>query len=162
MVQVNSGKDKGKIGEILKVDRTKNRVIVDGVNFKLKRKRGGDTEDGENQSGITTIQHGIHYSNVNLVDPETGVGTKIRYAYLADGTKVRISRTTGTIIPKPENEQMTYKNRHKDKVDGEYDTPVDKVLEVTYFGEDFTRVRLEFEEYIAEKEKMEKLLIFDR
>ena len=111
IVQVNSGKDKGKIGEVLKVDRKKNRVTVEGVNIKLKRKLDQSAEDGESQRGIETIQHGIRYSNVNLVDPETGVGTKTRFAYLADGTKVRISRDTGTIIPKPERENLTYKFR---------------------------------------------------
>merc|ERR1711976_971206 len=93
---------------------------VEGVNIKLRRKMDQSAEDGESQGGIQTIQHGIHYSNVNLVDPETGVGTKTRFAYLADGTKVRISRDTGTIIPKPERENLTYKFRHKDKIDGEY------------------------------------------
>jgi hypothetical protein len=80
---------------------------------------------------------------------------------LADGTKVRISKSTGTIIPAANREHLTYANRHKEQTDGAMDTPVDKVLEVTYFGEDFVKVRLEFEQYIAEKESTEKLLIFD-
>lgn len=43
----------------------------------------------------------IHYSNLNLVDPVTGFPTKITYSYV-DGTKVRISKRSGAIIPKPE------------------------------------------------------------
>ena len=158
-VQVNSGKDKGKIGEITHVNRQKNRVVVSGVNYKLKRTKSKDQDEGTS-SGITTIQHAIHYSNVNLVDPESGKGTKTRYGFLADGTKVRISKSSGTIIPPPNREHLNYVNRHKDQVDGPLDTPVDKVFEVTYKGEDFVKVRLEFEAYIAEKENTEKLLIF--
>jgi large subunit ribosomal protein L24 len=159
-VQVNSGKDKGKIGMVTHLYRKKNRLVVEGVNYKLKRTKAKDQDDNST-SGISTIQHPIHYSNVNLVDPESGKGTKTRYGFLADGTKVRISKSTGTIIPAANREHLTYANRHKEQTDGAMDTPVDKVLEVTYFGEDFVKVRLEFEQYIAEKESTEKLLIFD-
>ena len=46
-------------------------------------------------------------------------------------------------------------------MDGISDTPPDKVLEVTYKGEDFSAIKKEFDEYIREKERREKLLIFD-
>lgn len=56
----------------------------------------------------------------------------------------------------------------KDKVDGMKDTPADsvyhkllKVLELTYQGEDFGKIKREFEEFIKKKEKKEKLLVFE-
>ncbi len=48
----------------------------------------------------------IHVSNVNLQDPETGKGTKVKYGFLEDGLKVRISKKSGSLIPKPEH--LTY------------------------------------------------------
>lgn len=160
IVQVNSGKDKGKIGTVLHMERKFNKVYVEGVNYKLKRVKAD--EDGEGKSGINTIQHPIHYSNVNLVDPETGEGTKTRFGFLADGTKVRISRTSGQIIPKPDRSDASYSSRNEHKIDGKYDTSVDKVLEVTYKGEDFLKVKNEFDEYIRRKEELEHLLVFSR
>jgi large subunit ribosomal protein L24 len=44
----------------------------------------------------------VHVSNVNLVDPKSQKGTKVGYAFTAMGFKVRVSKSTGTPIPKPE------------------------------------------------------------
>ena len=52
----------------------------------------------------------MHYSNVNLVDPVTGFPTKITWSYLEDGKKVRISKRSGAIIPKPEVWRLKPKN----------------------------------------------------
>jgi len=50
---------------------------------------------------IKQIEAPIHYSNLALIDPETGKPCRIRYGYLEDGTKVRLSRKSGNIIEKP-------------------------------------------------------------
>lgn len=160
MVEVNSGKDKGKIGEVLRVKRKKNQVVVDGVNIKLKRTKGDD--DGETIGGVRPFLAPIHVSNVNLLDPETGRGTKIAIGYLEDGTKVRVSKRSGSIIEKPTREDLTYENRHKSRVDGPRDTAPDLVLEITYKGEDFDRIREEFRMEIEEKERIEGLLVFEK
>jgi large subunit ribosomal protein L24 len=138
-VQVNSGKDLGKIGEVLRVDRKRNRLQVDGVNILMKRTKGDD--DGESIGGIRPKLGWIHVSNCNLVDPVTGMGTRVAIGYLEDGAKVRVSKRSGSIIEKPSREDMTYENRTKNKVDGPYDTQPDQVLEVTYLGEDFGLIR---------------------
>mmetsp|Transcript_6967 Transcript_6967/g.9411 ORF Transcript_6967/g.9411 Transcript_6967/m.9411 type:complete len:90 (+) Transcript_6967:354-623(+) len=44
----------------------------------------------------------VHYSTVNLVDPVTGLPTRVFRKYLDDGTKVRVSKKSGAIIPRPE------------------------------------------------------------
>ena len=72
-----------------------------------------------------------------------------------------ISKKSGSIIEKKPDPGLDYKIRHKNRVDGISDTPPDKVLEVTYKGEDFAKIKEEFEEFIREKERKEKLLVFD-
>lgn len=159
MVQVNSGKDKGKIGEVLKVYRKKNQIIVDNINIKLRRTKGDD--DGESIGGVRPTLAPIHVSNVNLVDPETGLGTKIAIGYLEDGTKVRVSKKSGAIIEKPERGDLRHEIRHKSKIDGPRDTAPDLALDVTYKGEDFDRIREEFMAEIQEKDRVERLLVFE-
>lgn len=51
------------------------------------------------------MERSIHYSNVNLVDPVTGFPTRVNYSFLEDGTKVRISKRSGAIIPKAQYEK---------------------------------------------------------
>jgi hypothetical protein len=79
---------------------------------------------------------------------------------LEDGTRVRISKKSGAIIPKPDRSHLTYLNRTKTKTDGIMDTRPDLVLEKTYEGEDFMKVRAEFREYLRMKDEKEKLLVF--
>lgn len=44
----------------------------------------------------------IHVSNVSLIDPETGTPTRIKYGFMEDGTKVRIAKKSGALVPKPD------------------------------------------------------------
>jgi hypothetical protein len=55
---------------------------------------------------------------------------------------------------------MTYVNRYKNKTTGPEDTTPENVLEKTYKGEDFGRIKAEFDEYIRMKEEKEGLLVF--
>ena len=73
---------------------------------------------------------------------------------------MRISKKSGAIIPKPDRSHLTYMNRTKQREAGINDTRGDLVLEKTYKGEDFLRVKAEFEEYIRMKEDKERLLVF--
>lgn len=134
--------------------------MVDGVNIKMKRTKGND--DGESIGGVRPILAPIHISNVNLLDPETGVGTRIAIGYLEDGTKVRVSKKSGLIIEKPNRDDLTYENRNKSRVDGTGDTAPDRVLDITYKGEDFDRIKEEFLNEIEEKERVESLLVFEQ
>ncbi len=87
-------------------------------------------------------------------------GTRINYAFLEDGSKVRIAKKSGALIPKPDRSDLKYMNRTKKKEAGTNDTKPEDVLEKTYKGEDFLRVRAEFDEYIRMKEEKEGLLVF--
>ena len=140
------------------MDRQRMMVQVDGVAINMKRTKGDD--DGEQAGGLTPVNGSIHYSNVNLVDPETGLPTKISYGFLEDGSKVRVSKKSGSIIHKPAREDKKYVNRTKNIPQGPLDTPADRVVEVTYMGEDFDAIREDFGRFVSEKERIEDLLVF--
>ena len=86
--------------------------------------------------------------------------TKITWGFLEDGSKVRVAKKSGAIIPKPDRNDLKYVNRTKDKEQGDLDTNPEDVLEKTYTGEDFVKVYAEFQEYIRQKEEKESQLIF--
>lgn len=102
----------------------------------------------------------IHVSNVSLIDPESGKPTRVKIAFLEDGTKVRISKLSGALIPKPDRSNTTYLARTKGKETGINDTLPQDVLEKTYHGEDFVRVKAEFDEYIRMKQEKEGFMVF--
>mmetsp|Transcript_25314 Transcript_25314/g.42941 ORF Transcript_25314/g.42941 Transcript_25314/m.42941 type:complete len:199 (-) Transcript_25314:227-823(-) len=90
----------GKQGTVAQVLRDRMRIVVEGVNVAPRRLKG-DAERGVKGQTIMK-ERSMHYSNVNLVDPVTGFPTKVTYSFLEDGTKVRISKRSGAIIPKPD------------------------------------------------------------
>lgn len=109
---------------------------------------------------VVQKEYPVHVSNVSLIDPEKNVPTRISYGFLEDGTKVRISKKSGALIPKPDRSNLTYINRTKGKEAGPSDTKPEDVIEKTYKGEDFHRVKAEFDEYIRMKEEKEGLMVF--
>ncbi len=91
-VQVLSGNDKGKTGEVLEVNPKANKIIVKGVNVRrkhVKAKKQGD------ESGILSIECAIPSSKVNVVCPKCGKATRIGYSMEKD-KKVRICKKCGT------------------------------------------------------------------
>jgi len=75
-VVVLAGKDKGQKGRVLKIIKSKDRVIVEGVNV-VKKHVKPSTENP--QGGIEEKEAAIHISNVALVDPKTGKPTRVGY-----------------------------------------------------------------------------------
>ena len=90
---VIAGDDKGRQGEVLEVFPAKNRAIVDQMN--MVRKHMKPTQD--NPGGINEIPAPIHLSNLMLVDPKTGEGTRIGRK-VENGKLVRYSKKSGEII----------------------------------------------------------------
>ena len=78
----------------------------------------------------------IHYSNVQLLDPETGKRTKMNRRII-DGQKVRVASKTGNIIDKP----TVIDPREKVKAD-EKTTAAEFVLEKTYVPPDYENMKL--------------------
>ena len=93
-VVVISGRDKGKTGEVLRVDRERNRVLVQGVNMVKRHQRPTQTSPG----GINDFEAMIHASNVALVDPKTDKPTRVGFKTLDDGRKVRVAMRSGEVI----------------------------------------------------------------
>ena len=106
------------------------------------------------------MEYPIHVSNVNLVDPEFKWGTRIYWAFDESGKRVRVSKWSGSIIPKPFHEHLTYSAWTSKKTNSTYDTLAEDVLKVTYQGENFQKVFDQFWDFIKIKEEKEKLLVF--
>ncbi len=94
-VQVISGKDKGKVGTILKTFPKGSQIIVEGVNVKTKHVK--PQQDGESGQ-ITTFEGPIHSSNVMLYSEKEKIASRICYTFTEDGRKVRKLKKTGEII----------------------------------------------------------------
>lgn len=93
-VVVIAGKDKGKKGKIVKVIPDESRVIVDGINMIKRHTKPSRTSAG----GIVAKASPLHVSNVMLLDPKSGKGTRVGYKTLQDGKKVRVARKSGEVI----------------------------------------------------------------
>ena len=91
-VIVIAGKDKGKAGKILVVDRKKNRVIVEGVNMVSKHTKPSPANQ---QGGIVNKEAPIDASNVMLV--VKGKATRVGFKMEGD-KKVRVAKATGEVI----------------------------------------------------------------
>jgi large subunit ribosomal protein L24 len=96
-VVVISGRDKGRSGQVLRVFPSENRLIVQGVHMARRhtKQRMGDP------GGIVDKELTIHVSNVAHVDPQSGKPTRVGYKIMDDGTKVRIARRSGEMLPEP-------------------------------------------------------------
>ena len=90
-VIVIAGKDKGKTGEIQKVDPKSNRVVVEGVNLRKKHKK--PTQNNP-EGSIVEIYAPIDASNVMIVDPKTKKPTRIGHK-IVKGKKVRVAKKSG-------------------------------------------------------------------
>ena len=93
-VVVLAGRDRGRTGEVLKVLPKEHRVIVQGVNV-VKRHTRASTRS---QGGIEEKEAAIDVSNVALADPKDGRPTRVGFAHLDDGRKVRVARRSGETI----------------------------------------------------------------
>jgi large subunit ribosomal protein L24 len=97
-VIVIAGKDKGKQGKVMRLFVEEDRVVVEGVNL-VKRHMKPNAR--MQQGGILEREQPLAASNVMLVDPKTGKGTRIRVKTDDKGVKVRIAVKSGEEIPSP-------------------------------------------------------------
>jgi large subunit ribosomal protein L24 len=94
-VEVITGKDKGRRGDILRVFRETRRILVSGIMMKTCHKKPSQKDPG----GIVRKEGSIHASNVMLIDLKTDRPTRVG-ARIEDGKKVRIAKRSGTVIGK--------------------------------------------------------------
>ena len=93
-VRVIAGDEKGKEGKVLRVDREKNRAIVEGLNLASKHTKPSAQNP---QGGIVKKEASIHVSNLSLIDPKTKKVTRVGYE-LREGKKVRVSKKSNVVI----------------------------------------------------------------
>ena len=94
-VQVISGRDKGKVGEVLQSIPKTSQIVVKGVNVRTKHVK--PQQEGESGQ-IATFEAPIHSSNVMLYSEKEKVASRICYTFTDDGRKVRMLKKTGEII----------------------------------------------------------------
>ena len=108
-VQVLSGNDKGKKGEVLEVIPKTEKIVVKGVNVRKKHVKA--RKQGE-ESGILSIECAIHSSKVNVVCPKCNKPTRIGYELdkvwfygiciiLSVGASIMLNRICKTIYNLP-------------------------------------------------------------
>ena len=100
-VKVISGKDRGKTGRVLKVDREQQRVYVEGLNMQKRHTRPRSLRDTQRQQevgGVIEAPGPIHVSNVMLLDPKSGDPTRVGVKRDDSGRRVRVAKRSGTDI----------------------------------------------------------------
>ena len=97
-VVVISGKDKGKTGRVLRVDRKGERVFVEGLNMIKRHQRPRSVKDTQKAqaSGIIDMEGPIHVSNVAIVDPKDKKPTRVGVRRGEDGRRMRVTKRSGS------------------------------------------------------------------
>lgn len=95
MVQVIAGDNKGKQGKVLKVEVSKERAIVEGVNLCKKATKPNAQNP---QGGIVEKEAAIHISNLQVLDPKSGKPTRTGRKADAKGKLVRYAKKSGEEI----------------------------------------------------------------
>jgi len=94
-VKVITGKDRGKIGKVLKVHRKKDRLLVEKVNI-IKRHTRPNAKN--RQGGILESEAPIPWSNVMLMCNKCMAATRATFKILEDGKKIRTCAKCGETI----------------------------------------------------------------
>ena len=94
-VEVITGKDKGRVGKVLKIDKQANRAVVERINMiKRHTKPTAATQSGQ----IVQREASLHISNLMLVCPECTKTVRIGKKMLEDGSKVRVCKSCDATI----------------------------------------------------------------
>ena len=97
-VEVITGKDKGRVGKVLRVVRGSDKVVVEKINMVKRHTKPNMVNQ---QGGIIEKEAPIHVSNVKLICPKCAKTVRPARKILDDGTKVRTCKKCGeTIEPK--------------------------------------------------------------
>ena len=95
LVEVRSGKEKGKTGKVLRVLREKNQVVVEKVNMIKRHTRPSPTTG---QGGIVEKEAPLEISKVMLICPKCATATRFRLTRTAEGKKARVCRQCKELI----------------------------------------------------------------
>ena len=93
-VVVLTGRDKGRTGEVLSVQPSEGRALVQGINLVKRHQRQTVQQEG----GILSKESSIDLSNLAIMDPKSGKPTRVGFKTLDDGRKVRFAKRSGDLI----------------------------------------------------------------
>ena len=93
-VKVIAGDHKGSEGKVLKVDREKNKAIIEGVNMVSKHTKPSAKNP---QGGIVKKEAPVHISNIALIDPKSKKATRVGIKVEGD-KKVRFSKKSNQVL----------------------------------------------------------------
>ncbi|HMF06704.1 MAG TPA: 50S ribosomal protein L24 [Methylocella sp.] len=93
-VFVLAGRDKGRSGEVVRVDPGEQRAIVRGINTVQRHQRQTAKQEG----GIINKEAPIHLSKLAIADPKSNKPTRVGFKFLPDGRKVRFAKRSGELI----------------------------------------------------------------
>jgi large subunit ribosomal protein L24 len=97
-VEIIAGRDKGKRGRVLEVAPAKGKIKIEGAGV-IKRHQRANPQSNRG-GGIIEKEAFIDISNVQLIDPQSGKPTRVKYQLEADGSKTRVAATSGHSIEK--------------------------------------------------------------
>lgn len=95
-VMVIAGKDKGKIGKILRVDHKKDTALVEKVNMVKRHTKGNPYQ--QQPGGIIEKEAPVAVSNVQVICNACTKATRIGYRFTEDGKKVRFCKKCNEIL----------------------------------------------------------------
>ena len=90
-VMITTGRDKGKIGEIVAVLPKENKIVVDGLNI---AKRHAKPTAQNPRGGIIELTRPIDAAKVQVLDPKTNKPARVGYAVNAQGVKERVFKVS--------------------------------------------------------------------
>ena len=93
-VMIMAGKDRGKVGKVIRVHPSDGRAVVERLNMVKRHVKPRTPQDS---GGILEKEASIHLSNLMFVDPQDGRPTRVGFK-VVDGRKSRISRRTGNVL----------------------------------------------------------------
>lgn len=93
-VMIIAGKERGKIGKVIRVQPQQGRAVVERLNMVKRHVKPRGPQDS---GGILEKEASIHLSNLMLVDPQDGRPTRVGFR-VVDGRKMRVSRRTGNVL----------------------------------------------------------------
>jgi len=97
-VVIIAGRDKGKRGRVLEVAPITGKIKVEGAGM-IKRHQRANPQSNRG-GGIIEKEAFLNISNVQLIDPQSGKPTRVRYQVEGDGSKIRVAAGSGHSLEK--------------------------------------------------------------
>ena len=90
LVQVVTGKDKGKRAKVTKLLKDDNRVLVEGLNMVVRHQRPNQLNT---EGGRLEKEAPLHVSNVMPIDADSDKPTRVKIVVDDDGNKSRVAKS---------------------------------------------------------------------